>query len=543
MVLLESKLAVVGYPDAPLFNKQTQASSNKIAPSRPCNTYSSSPPTAKKPPRAIIFDLGDVLFQWSAKTTTTIPARKLRDILSTPIWHSYERGEISRDECFEQSAQKFSLQAHEIAEAFTQARASVQPDHDIVAFLKELKADPAVEVYAMSNIGQEDYEDVLEGRPAGDPMWLPGLFDNVFSSAGAGHRKPERAFYQQVLDQIGHVGQDVMFIDDKEENIRAARGFGIHGVVFKNGQATVDMLKAILYSPVGQGWRYLYQNANTCNSKTETGVAFADTFAKLLTADTLQDQTLINLSWGTGETWNFFADGDVPALVPGGVFPDDLDTTSLALQVLPPSRDGLVTSVLDKMASCANADGTFMTYFDPERIRIDPIVSANILGCFYSFSRGHLFPKTLDMVHEFIRGRSYLPNGTKYYPSPDVCLFFLSRLLDAPPENDSTGLRQRLAPLLATQVRERIQASLMGGDQSRGTALDIACRILSSAQVGIPPREYEHERRALLELQAGDGSWETGWIYQYGSTGIKIGNTAVTTAIAVKALQVMSETD
>lgn len=54
------------------------------------------------------------------------------------------------------------------------------------------------------------------------------------------------------------------------------------------------------------------------------------------------------------------SDGDVPALIPGGVFPDDLDTTSLALQVLPPSREGLIATLLDKMLEHVNEDGTFM---------------------------------------------------------------------------------------------------------------------------------------------------------------------------------------
>jgi hypothetical protein len=43
-------------------------------------------------------------------------------------------------------------------------------------------------------------------------------------------------------------------------------------------------------------------------------------------------------------------------LIPGGVFPDDLDTTSLALKVLQPLN---VSSVLDKMAEYVNEDGTF----------------------------------------------------------------------------------------------------------------------------------------------------------------------------------------
>ena len=46
-----------------------------------------------------------------------------------------------------------------------------------------------------------------------------------------------------------------------------------------------------------------------------------------------------------------------PVLIPGGYYPDDLDTTSLALMVLPPHPD-VITSVLDEMLRYLNSDGT-----------------------------------------------------------------------------------------------------------------------------------------------------------------------------------------
>lgn len=63
--------------------------------------------------------------------------------------------------------------------------------------------------------------------------------------------------------------------------------------------------------------------------------------------------------------------------------------------------------------------------------------------------------------------------------------------------------------------------------------MDLAMRVLACAAVGLP---CEEDRRALLERQCDDGSWEVGWMYQYGSTGVKIGNRAATTAVAVAAL-------
>ena len=47
-------------------------------------------------------------------------------------------------------------------------------------------------------------------------------------------------------------------------------------------------------------------------------------------------------------------------LVPGGYFPDDLDTTSLALTVLRPEQPEDVTSILDQMGEYVNSDGTVL---------------------------------------------------------------------------------------------------------------------------------------------------------------------------------------
>jgi hypothetical protein len=49
-------------------------------------------------------------------------------------------------------------------------------------------------------------------------------------------------------------------------------------------------------------------------------------------------------------------------LVPEGVFPDDLDTTSLALATLSPTHDEVITSILDQMAGCVTTDGLFLVW-------------------------------------------------------------------------------------------------------------------------------------------------------------------------------------
>lgn len=60
--------------------------------------------------------------------------------------------------------------------------------------------------------------------------------------------------------------------------------------------------------------------------------------------------------------WTYLPPGKT-VLVPGGSFPDDLDTTSLALTALQPTSSETVSSVLDTMAEYVNDDGTFQVSY------------------------------------------------------------------------------------------------------------------------------------------------------------------------------------
>ncbi|KAI1173383.1 HAD-like protein [Nemania sp. FL0916] len=466
--------------------------------------------SSRAPPRGVIFDLGDVLFTWSAETSTNIPARQLRAILNTRTWYSYERGEITRATCYERVAEQFFIPAGEVAKAFTGAHESLRPNQEIVSLLRGLKKNRSIRIYAMSNIGKEDFEELATLMD-----W--SLFDQVFTSGAAGMRKPELGFYRYVLDQTGLEANQLIFIDDKAENVTAAEDSGIRGLIF--GDSTIHLICRMFDDPVGKGWMYLFQNAKQCLSVTSDGVSFGDNFAQLLVLDLLGDNNLTELRWEPRKTWNFFS--GKTALNPEDGFPDDLDTTSLALQVFRSAASDVASLILDNMAQYVNENGTFQTYFSIKKDRVDPIVSANILACFYSYGRGHEFEQTLRLIQSMLLDRSY-SQGTRYYPSPDCCLGFIGRLLRS---SDDLCLQSALGPLLASRLRERLGLG--------GSALDLAMRVSACAQLGIP---CEQDRQCLLKLQCDDGSWEPGWMYQFGSRGMKIGNRSVTTAMAVVAL-------
>lgn len=164
------------------------------------------------------------------------------------------------------------------------------------------------------------------------------------------------------------------------------------------------------------------------------------------------------------------------------------------------------------------------TYFDRKRPRTDPVVSANILTCFYSFGRGreHGLELTLHLVRELLLRRGYL-QGTHYYSSIDGCLFFFGRLLRC---SDDEYLQDTLGSVLKERVQERVGQA--------GNALDIAMRILVCKWLNL---DFGGDGHALLNMQCDDGGWNAGWLYRYGSTGMKIGNRGLTTAMAIRALE------
>jgi len=57
-------------------------------------------------------------------------------------------------------------------------------------------------------------------------------FDHAFLSCRTGFLKPEREFFEYILETRGIAAADCIFIDDSEDNIRAAESTGIDSILF-----------------------------------------------------------------------------------------------------------------------------------------------------------------------------------------------------------------------------------------------------------------------------------------------------------------------
>lgn len=229
------------------------------------------------PFKALVLDLGDVCFSYSKKAITAVPPRVLKFVFDSPGWHEQECGRLNRQQCFDNVSKKYNLKKEDLEEALKQAVDSLTAKDDMISTIRSLKeADPELRVYAMSNISATDFEAV---KPMVDG-W--NIFDGLYSSAYAGTRKPEFAFFHHVFDSVSLVPEETVFVDDKFENVVVGQSLGMHGVHFDSEANVVRKLRILFGDPIKRGEDYLQSNAGTMFCETNTGTTIRDNFAQLL---------------------------------------------------------------------------------------------------------------------------------------------------------------------------------------------------------------------------------------------------------------------
>ncbi len=102
--------------------------------------------------------------------------------------------------------------------------------------LQEIAASGTLELAILNNESRELNDHRIE------TFELYSYFDCFLSSCYVGLRKPEPRIYQLALDVLQRDAEEVVFIDDRERNIEAARALGINGIVFENAaQLSIEL--------------------------------------------------------------------------------------------------------------------------------------------------------------------------------------------------------------------------------------------------------------------------------------------------------------
>lgn len=111
---------------------------------------------------------------------------------------------------------------------------SIVVNPEILSLIEDLKANH-IQVGLLSNIYTE-YAVLLRRLGYYDS------FDPCILSCDVSLRKPDHKIYKILLDKLSLSPQDVIFIDDKEENVLAAKQLGIDAILFKNAKELKNFL-------------------------------------------------------------------------------------------------------------------------------------------------------------------------------------------------------------------------------------------------------------------------------------------------------------
>ena len=104
------------------------------------------------------------------------------------------------------------------------------PHADMIALTQRIA--PHHGVYLLSNIGHLHWEHLVERHG------IAGVGHGALTSFHAGVMKPDTAIYAQAEHKFALVPAMTVFVDDRPENIEAARARGWHGIVHRNFKDT-----------------------------------------------------------------------------------------------------------------------------------------------------------------------------------------------------------------------------------------------------------------------------------------------------------------
>jgi putative hydrolase of the HAD superfamily len=197
-------------------------------------------------PKLIIFDLGRVLIDFdfrkvirNLKRYTSLSEKQIRQyFMQTPLWDSFERGNVEPNDFFLRLTKDLHLQKLTFKQFAPFWNAIFTEKHDTVSILQRLRG--RYRIALLSNVNILHWDHVREAHDFIE--W----FDHPIASCLVGQRKPDFDIFRTTLHQAGAKPEEAVFIDDVESHILAARSLGIRAHQFIDARQLVKDLDGIL---------------------------------------------------------------------------------------------------------------------------------------------------------------------------------------------------------------------------------------------------------------------------------------------------------
>ena len=198
--------------------------------------------------RKVVFDFGAVVFHWdpAALLMRELPhiapdadrAKHWTELIFEGYrgdWGDFDRGVVEVADLVLRIAARTGLTAGDVQTVIDAVPRELQPQVATVELMRRLKA-AGHELFYLSNMPAPIAAE-LEARDD----FLRWFKDGVFSSR-VRISKPEPGIYTLAAKRFGARPDELVFIDDHQPNIAAARALGWDGFVFTGGQQAATEL-------------------------------------------------------------------------------------------------------------------------------------------------------------------------------------------------------------------------------------------------------------------------------------------------------------
>ena len=184
--------------------------------------------TPVRPPRAMLWDVGNVIVRWNPRTLYAKIFKEPADLdrflshVGTLEWHAAtDRGVTFADNIAALSARHPHHAEHIAAwwDRWDEMLSGTIPETESV--IEDLAAR-GVPQFALTNMSSETWPGVKAMSPAFRH------FRDAIVSAEERVIKPEPRIYEIVLERTGLEPADLLFVDDSAANITAAEALGFH---------------------------------------------------------------------------------------------------------------------------------------------------------------------------------------------------------------------------------------------------------------------------------------------------------------------------
>lgn len=194
---------------------------------------------------SIIFDLGGVLINLSPERTihafsesTGVSNEEVKRAYATnPVFIAYEKGQIS-DQQFRDSIRSiFSSHVDDVEIDRCWNAMLVDFPVSTLMMLKRLKSHFRTFVLSNTNTIHLKYVNdiMLQGNA------LDGWFHKSYYSHLVGMRKPELEIFNYVLQDSSLIPERTVFLDDNEDNVKAAESLGITTIHITHHTQVLDL--------------------------------------------------------------------------------------------------------------------------------------------------------------------------------------------------------------------------------------------------------------------------------------------------------------